>query len=209
MENPDNSRRFYHEMNKRARDATEFLWQRIRPQLPKKKDLMTPSTGGYTTLGDAEIPPQIGKPLELGPKFCFEPVLSPPELVTLAKNVAEKAVEGDRPSDVRPRCPPDRTSRFRRLALIEQRRAAFECRVVSGKGPPEDEPGASWGRDIDSKLEDTFQQLTSLVRKGLPSGGFHRKGVPKRRRKELVLRHAGTRSLSLHHVSASNDRAKI
>ncbi|XP_042149365.1 uncharacterized protein LOC121837684, partial [Ixodes scapularis] len=84
-------------MNKRARDATEFLWQRIRPQLPKKTDLMTPSTRGYTTLGEAEIPPEIGKPLELGPMFCFEPVLSPPELVTLAKNVAEKATEGDRP----------------------------------------------------------------------------------------------------------------
>ncbi|XP_040062780.1 uncharacterized protein LOC120837464, partial [Ixodes scapularis] len=84
-------------MNKKTRDATEFLWQTIRPHLPTKKHQTCPSAGSFTTLGAVKVPPDIGKQLELGPKFSFEPVLSPPELVTLAKNVADKAVEVDRP----------------------------------------------------------------------------------------------------------------
>lgn len=84
-------------MSKRAGYTMEFLWQRIRPQLPKKKDQMNPSASRYTTLGGTKVFLEIGKTLERGAKFCFEPVLSPPELLTLVKKVAEEVDEGDRP----------------------------------------------------------------------------------------------------------------
>ncbi|XP_040079191.1 uncharacterized protein LOC115318693, partial [Ixodes scapularis] len=84
-------------MSKSAGDATEFLWQSIRPHLPTKKDKVPSQAGKFTILGDITIPPDVGKRLEVGPKFCYEPVLSPPELVTLAKKVAYRTVEEDRP----------------------------------------------------------------------------------------------------------------
>ncbi|KAM7283947.1 uncharacterized protein ISCGN_001052, partial [Ixodes scapularis] len=97
--NERQKRRFYHVMNNTAKDSTEFLWERIRPHLPTKKaNEPVPSTVGlYTTLGEVRMPPDIGKRLGVGPKYCFEPVVSPPELITLAKQIAHRTVETDRP----------------------------------------------------------------------------------------------------------------
>ncbi|KAG0445058.1 hypothetical protein HPB47_000625 [Ixodes persulcatus] len=58
-------------------------------------------TGRLTTLGDVSIPSKIGKSLELGPTFCIEPAPRPPELVTLARKVAYKATEAERPRTAR------------------------------------------------------------------------------------------------------------
>lgn len=77
------------EFCKPIEEVAEFLWRRVWPTLAReKRERVTPSVGRFTYLGDANVPAEYAKILELGPKFSLEPKLSPPELVTMARKVA-------------------------------------------------------------------------------------------------------------------------
>lgn len=94
--NVGRQRRLFAEMSRNLNNVVEFLWQQVRPHLPKKTKV-APTAGRFTTLGDVVIPPDLGNTLGLGPKFCTQPSLRPPELLTLARRVAVRTDEEDRP----------------------------------------------------------------------------------------------------------------
>lgn len=86
-------------MNRTLSNVTEFLWQQVRQNIPKKKKKPVTVAGRFTNLGDVVVPQSHQSTLDLGLKFCFQPNLRPPELLTLARKVAYKTDE-----KIRPRC---------------------------------------------------------------------------------------------------------
>lgn len=76
---------------------TEFLWNTLRPMLPKKKkkEAREPSAK-VISLDGIVLPEAHLKTLGLGPKFCFEPTLGYPEILAVARSVAERVPEGER-----------------------------------------------------------------------------------------------------------------
>lgn len=76
--------------------ATEFLWQRVRPGLPRRPRAPAQRQGGLTVLGDVQLPSEVSKILEKGPKYSLEPRLAPHELLAVVRRVSERADADDR-----------------------------------------------------------------------------------------------------------------
>ncbi|KAH6931405.1 hypothetical protein HPB50_024267 [Hyalomma asiaticum] len=74
---------------------TEFLWNTVRPTLPKKKTTQGPSAK-VLSLDDAVLPEAHLRTLGLGPKFCFEPTHGPPDILAVARSVTERVPEEER-----------------------------------------------------------------------------------------------------------------
>ncbi|KAH6946842.1 hypothetical protein HPB50_015559 [Hyalomma asiaticum] len=75
--------------------VTEFLWNTVWPTLPKKKKAQGPSAK-VLSLDDTVLPEAHLKTLGLGPKFCFEPTLGPPDILAVARSVTERVPEEER-----------------------------------------------------------------------------------------------------------------
>ncbi|KAH6936738.1 hypothetical protein HPB50_021272 [Hyalomma asiaticum] len=81
--------------------VTEFLWNTVRPTLPKKKKKAQGPSAKVLSLDDTVLPEVHLKTLGLGPKFCFEPTLGPPDILTVARSVTERVPEEERGSSIR------------------------------------------------------------------------------------------------------------
>ncbi|KAH6925892.1 hypothetical protein HPB50_011750 [Hyalomma asiaticum] len=75
---------------------TEFLWNTVRPTLPKKKKKAQGPSTKVLSLEDTVLPAAHLKTLGLGPKFCFEPTLGPPDILAVARSVTERVLEEER-----------------------------------------------------------------------------------------------------------------
>ncbi|KAL3202648.1 hypothetical protein MRX96_042335 [Rhipicephalus microplus] len=65
----------------------------------KKKEAREPSAK-VISLDGIVLPEAHLKTLGLGPKFCFEPTLGYPEILAVARSVAERVPEGERGSAI-------------------------------------------------------------------------------------------------------------
>lgn len=77
--------------------TTEFIWQHALVQLrafSPKKVSPPPSNPVHSTC-DVPLPDSVKRVLRLGPKFAVEPQKSPPELLTLVRQVARRAPESE------------------------------------------------------------------------------------------------------------------
>ncbi|KAH6924010.1 hypothetical protein HPB50_010325 [Hyalomma asiaticum] len=75
---------------------TEFLWNTVRPTLPKKKKTTQGPSAKVLSLDDTVLPEAHLRTLGLGPKFCFEPTLGPPDILAVARSVTERVPEEER-----------------------------------------------------------------------------------------------------------------
>ncbi|KAH9364845.1 hypothetical protein HPB48_019549 [Haemaphysalis longicornis] len=89
--------RVYRDWCRTIDQTTEFLWQAVRPSLPRKEKA-SPTQGRLQTLGEVQLPEHHLRELELGPKFCFEPRLLPVDKVALARGISRHAPEAERSS---------------------------------------------------------------------------------------------------------------
>ncbi|KAH9367711.1 hypothetical protein HPB48_011357 [Haemaphysalis longicornis] len=69
--------------------ATNFLWQKIFAQIPRKPRAV-PAHQEVHVLDTSEIPPQAQKALSLGPKFCVQPKLDRVELLSVVRTAAAR-----------------------------------------------------------------------------------------------------------------------
>ncbi|KAH6942552.1 hypothetical protein HPB50_007855 [Hyalomma asiaticum] len=76
--------------------VTEFLWNTVRPTLPKKKKKAQGPSAEVLSLDDTVLPEAHLETLGLGPKFCFEPTLGPPDILAVARSVTEMVPEEER-----------------------------------------------------------------------------------------------------------------
>ncbi|KAH6937059.1 hypothetical protein HPB50_025328 [Hyalomma asiaticum] len=76
--------------------VTEFLWNTVWPSLPKKKKKAQGPSAKVLSLDDTVLPEAHLKTLGLGPKFCFEPNLGPPDILAVARSVTERVTEEER-----------------------------------------------------------------------------------------------------------------
>ncbi|KAG0411847.1 hypothetical protein HPB47_011028 [Ixodes persulcatus] len=82
----------YEEHLRLAFQTGNFLWERLRIMLPKKKKQCAPAPCKVTLLGDATVPPEVKKVLEHGPKLCTQPRLNPIEKIALVRSLADHVV---------------------------------------------------------------------------------------------------------------------
>ncbi|KAM7290164.1 hypothetical protein ISCGN_026830 [Ixodes scapularis] len=86
----------FRECQQQARRNTEFLWQRLLVSLPKPVRRKEGGICDVVMVGNTSAPEEVVKILQKGPKFAYETSLKPPELLSLVRNVGDKAEEADR-----------------------------------------------------------------------------------------------------------------
>ncbi|KAM7306330.1 hypothetical protein ISCGN_010056 [Ixodes scapularis] len=89
--------RKYGEHLRLASKVKEFLWDRLRSSLPKKKRRFV-SPDCVTFLGDATAPPDVTRILDKGPKYSLAPRMKPVDKLGLVRTLADKAAQEDRDS---------------------------------------------------------------------------------------------------------------
>ncbi|KAG0425510.1 hypothetical protein HPB47_027332 [Ixodes persulcatus] len=93
---PSTARRQLREYLTLADQTTEFIWQlqlrQLRERLPKKDP--TQSTALHMP-EELHLPEDVQQVLCLGPKFAVEPKKSPPELLSLVREVSRRVPEED------------------------------------------------------------------------------------------------------------------
>ncbi|KAH7956377.1 hypothetical protein HPB52_008709 [Rhipicephalus sanguineus] len=75
----------------------EFLWNSVRPTLPRKKKCPAPKND-VVVLGGHTLPDRHRSILELGPKFCFEPQLTVLDKIALSRRISHRVPDQERPS---------------------------------------------------------------------------------------------------------------
>ncbi|KAH6942623.1 hypothetical protein HPB50_008537 [Hyalomma asiaticum] len=90
--------RSYQDWSKTAEKTTEFLWARVRLQLPRKEKARQ-TNGKVLVVGGARLPEDVTELLKKGPKHASKPVLLPPQKITLSRDVSRRVSE-----DLRPGC---------------------------------------------------------------------------------------------------------
>ncbi|KAM7281543.1 hypothetical protein ISCGN_005959 [Ixodes scapularis] len=76
--------------------TVEFLWRQTLIHLRASTPETTPAVGNLVhKLGDVELPVKVEGVLSQGPKFAVEPRKSPPELLTMVRQVSGRAPESE------------------------------------------------------------------------------------------------------------------
>ncbi|KAG0417307.1 hypothetical protein HPB47_005707 [Ixodes persulcatus] len=93
---PSTARRQLREYLTLADQTTEFIWQlqlrQLRERLPKKDPAQSTALHMPEEL---HLPEDVQQVLRLGPKFAVEPKKSPPELLSLVREVSRRVPEED------------------------------------------------------------------------------------------------------------------
>ncbi|KAH8042702.1 hypothetical protein HPB51_025534 [Rhipicephalus microplus] len=87
--------RAYRQLYYQSELATESLWNRVRPLLPRRSRRSGPA-GTFINMGDTPIPEKVQQTLRLGPRFSLEPSLRGAEKVAFARNVSAHVPEDER-----------------------------------------------------------------------------------------------------------------
>ncbi|KAG0426032.1 hypothetical protein HPB47_026851 [Ixodes persulcatus] len=86
----------FKECRRLASQNTEFLWRRLLLSLPKPSKITKTGVCDVIIVGDTNVPEEVVKILEKGPKFACETSLKPPEMLTLVRNVGDRAQQDER-----------------------------------------------------------------------------------------------------------------
>ncbi|KAG0423352.1 hypothetical protein HPB47_000868 [Ixodes persulcatus] len=84
------TRRVQRELQTASR-ITEVQWRQILATLPKKRDCRSPEGQAVHVIGNTDVPDKARRVLCLGPKFCNQPELSKPELLSMVRSTAARA----------------------------------------------------------------------------------------------------------------------
>ncbi|KAG0443722.1 hypothetical protein HPB47_014598, partial [Ixodes persulcatus] len=87
----------WQELSRTIDRTADFLWQQtlplLRASIPGRR---LAATGNKVhKLGDVRLPKQVEQVLSHGPKFAIEPRRSPPELLSLVRQVSGRAAESE------------------------------------------------------------------------------------------------------------------
>ncbi|KAH6930425.1 hypothetical protein HPB50_013468 [Hyalomma asiaticum] len=80
----------YRSIKKQTAQTTEFLWQRLHLQLPRRPKSRR-SVGILDVLDDLQVPEEVPDGLKKGPKFSVQPRIPAHELLSLNRRVSRKA----------------------------------------------------------------------------------------------------------------------
>ncbi|KAM7313816.1 uncharacterized protein ISCGN_003603 [Ixodes scapularis] len=84
------TRRVQRELQTASR-ITEVQWLQILATLPKKRECRSPEGQAVHVIGNTDVPDKARRVLCLGPKFCNQPELSKPELLSMVRSTAARA----------------------------------------------------------------------------------------------------------------------
>ncbi|KAM7303133.1 hypothetical protein ISCGN_018641 [Ixodes scapularis] len=84
------TRRVQRELQTASR-ITEVQWLQILATLPKKRECRSPEAQAVHVIGNTDVPDKAQRVLCLGPKFCNQPELSKPELLSMVRSTAARA----------------------------------------------------------------------------------------------------------------------
>lgn len=87
----------WRELSRTIDRTADFLWQQTLPLLGASIPGRRPAATGNKVhkLGDVRLPKQVEQVLSHGPKFAVEPRKSPPELLSLVRQVSGRAAESE------------------------------------------------------------------------------------------------------------------